>query len=299
MILQLCQFNFKAMGSPCEIRLYAENAEIAAQVIAKAVAEINRLEQKYSRYKRDNFLFRVNSAAKLGGSCEIDDEFVSLLNFADTCYEQSEGLFDITSGVLREVWNFDKHEKPAPKLLQETLNRVGWKNVSWTANGISFSKAGMELDFGGIVKEYAADCAATVCADAGITHGIVNLGGDIKAIGPHPDGKPWAVKVRHPRIAGESLASIELTNGALASSGDYERFIEIDGERYCHILSPKTGWPVKGLAAVSVTGPQCIVAGSACTIAMLRESEGKSWLSELGLPHLWMDSDGVTNINLG
>lgn len=292
MNLQLCQFNFKAMGSPCDIRIYAEDAEAAALVMMKAAAEINRLEQKYSRYKQDNFLFKVNMAAKTGGSCDIDEEFFSLLNFANTCYEQSEGLFDITSGVLREVWNFDKQEKPSQKRLQAALSRVGWKNVGWSATNITFSKPGMELDFGGIVKEYAADCAAAVCAEAGVTHGIVNLGGDIKAIGPHPDGKPWAVKVRHPRIVGEALASIELTHGALASSGDYERFIEIEGERYCHILSPKTGWPVKGLAAVSVTGPQCIVAGSACTIAMLREAKGKAWLSELGLPHVWMDTEG-------
>jgi thiamine biosynthesis lipoprotein len=131
-----------------------------------------------------------------------------------------------------------------------------------------------------------------ICLEMGICHGLVNLGGDIRVIGPHPDGTPWRIGIRHPREADALLTSVMLAQGGLASSGDYERCIEIEGRRYSHILNPKTGWPVQGLAAASVIAPHCLVAGSASTIAMLKESAGARWLEELGLPHVWMDAQG-------
>jgi thiamine biosynthesis lipoprotein len=121
------------------------------------------------------------------------------------------------------------------------------------------------------------------------------MGGDIRVIGPQPQGEPWPIRIQHPRFRDRKLTQFNLTGGALASSGDYERYVEINGERYSHILSPVTGWPVKGLAAVTVVAEQCVVAGSACTIAMLKEGDGPGWLSELGAPHIWMD----TQLNSG
>jgi thiamine biosynthesis lipoprotein len=147
----------------------------------------------------------------------------------------------------------------------------------------------MALDFGGVVKEYAADRAAVICLEAGVKHGLVDLGGDIRIIGPHPDGSPWSVGIQHPRQADAVMATLQVSRGAVATSGDYERYLAIDGKRYCHILSPRTGMPVEGLAGVSVFADECIVAGSATTIAMLMEERGPSWLEEVGLPHVWMD----------
>ena len=149
----------------------------------------------------------------------------------------------------------------------------------------------MALDFGGIVKEYAADRAAVICVEAGFCHGLVDLGGDIRILGPHPDGAPWSVGIQHPRRPHDVMASIDLVRGAIATSGDYERFVEIDGERYGHILSPRTGMPVRSLAGVSVVADECVVAGSAATIAMLMEGLGPAWLAELGLPHVFMDRE--------
>lgn len=278
------------MGSPCAIRLHTDNAELATRAMHAAVTEINRLEQKYSRFKPGNFFARVNDAARAGDSIAIDDEMASLLAYANTCFEQSDGLFDITSGSLRKLWNFSA-PTPLPDAAQiaTALQSIGWHYVSWQNNQLRFARAGMEIDFGGIVKEYAADCAANICRQKGIQHGIVDMGGDIHVIGPRPDGTPWQIFIRHPRKAEAHIASFSIAQGALASSGDYERYVMIDGKRYCHILSPKTGFPVAGLAAVSVVADQCIVAGSACTIAMLKESQGPDWLAELGLPHIWCD----------
>ncbi len=169
---------------------------------------------------------------------------------------------------------------------------MGWQRVGWDASVLNFSQPGMELDLGGVVKEYAADRAVTLCLEAGIRHGMVNLGGDIRILGAHPDGSPWRVGIRHPREPNTLSQTLELHNGALASSGDYERCIVVGGKRYGHVLNPKTGWPVEKLAAVSVVAEFCVIAGSASTIGMLKEAAGVRWLQELGLPHLWVDVDG-------
>jgi thiamine biosynthesis lipoprotein len=157
---------------------------------------------------------------------------------------------------------------------------------------LEFPMSGMEIDFGGIVKEYAVDRAAALCQGAGVRHGVINLGGDIKVIGPRADGSPWRIGIRHPRHKEAVMRTILLREGALASSGDYERCLIVDGVRYGHILNPKTGWPVRHLAAVSVIADFCVVAGSASTIAMLKEAGGPAWLESLGLPHLWVDVHG-------
>ena len=149
----------------------------------------------------------------------------------------------------------------------------------------------MEIDFGGVVKEYAVDRAANLCYAQGIKHGIVNLGGDIKIIGPRADGSPWRIGIQHPRSKDALLDTLSLYEGALASSGDYERCIMVNGVRYGHVLNPKTGWPVRHLAAVSVVGDFCVVAGSVSTIAMLKEGQGIEWLNKLGVQHIWMDND--------
>ncbi len=271
------------MGSPCELQLYAENDFFAQKIAQQIIADVYRLERKYSRYRADSFLSKINEVAAFGGSIDLDEETAGLLNYAQTCYELSDGLFDITSGILRQAWRFDCPALPEDKTIQALLAKIGWQKLHWENSILTFSQAEMEIDFGGIVKEYAADRAATLCLNAGISHGIVNLGGDIKIIGAHPDGKPWCVGIQHPRDKTKIWKTLKLKTGALASSGDYERCVVIDGVRYGHILNPKTGYPVRHLAAVSVIADLCVVAGSAATIAMLKEKEGEKWLKSLGL----------------
>jgi FAD:protein FMN transferase len=290
-MLALFRFPFQAMGSRCEVRLYAADGARASACAQAAITDVGRLEQKYSRYRADSVTSQINRAAAAGGGIDVDAETATLLDYAATCFEQSEGLFDLTSGVLRQAWRRDCVTLPEPATLAALLVRVGWHTVRWHRPQLAFGVAGMELDFGGVVKEYAADRAATICAEAGFRHGLVDLGGDIKIVGPHPDGAPWIVGIQHPRHPDAVMATLDLYRGAVASSGDYERFIEIDGRRYCHILSPRTGMPVRGLAGVSVVAEECVVAGSATTIAMLMEDRGPQWLGEFGLPHVFMDRD--------
>jgi FAD:protein FMN transferase len=284
---------FKAMGSPCEIQLFARNEAEGNRVANLVIAEVERLESLYSRYRDTSFLSAINRIAAAGGSIEVDPETVQILNYAATCHAESDGLFDITSGILRRAWRFDRDQPPDPAQVELLLDRVGWRKVRWEPPVLSFPVPGMEIDFGGIVKEYAVDCAATLCKAEGIPNAVVNLGGDIRIVGPRADGSPWKVGIRHPRQADGMVQTLSIREGALASSGDYERCIVFDGVRYGHILNPKTGWPVRHMAAVSVLGDLCVVAGSASTIGMLREEAGPAWLSDLGLPHLWVDTNGA------
>jgi thiamine biosynthesis lipoprotein len=283
---------FKAMGSPCEIQIYAASQPEAERIAGTAIADVHRLEARYSRYRADSFLSEINRMAADGGSISVDEETAGLLNYAATCYRESDGLFDITSGILRRAWRFDRGALPDEAEVHRLLERVGWDKLCWMPPVLEFPVPGMEIDFGGVVKEYAVDRAAMICREAGARHGFVNLGGDIRIIGPHPDSRPWRIGIRHPRRPGALIQTLSLHAGGLASSGDYERCITVDGVRYGHILNPRTGWPVRHLASVSVVGDLCVVAGSASTIAMLKEDGGPAWLAGLGLPHFWVDVHG-------
>ena len=284
--LQLHSRCFRAMGSPCELRFYARSSDLAEAAHAAAVAVIAQLEDRYSRYRPSSLTSRINAAAGTGDWLTVDAETAGLLDYAQQVWQQSEGLFDITSGILRQAWDFRVPRLPTQADIDALLPKVGWETVEWTAPRIRLPKVGMELDFGGYVKEYAADAAARALREQGIEHGFVELGGDIAVIGPHPDGAPWRIGVRHPRQPDTALAMLELHEGALASSGDYERSITVDGVRYGHILNPKTGWPVQSLAAVSVVAPQCLLAGTATTVALLKQGAAKDWLQMLELPYL-------------
>lgn len=292
MQLRLYRFNFKAMACLNELSLYSENKKSAKAIADQAITLVNTLEQRYSRYRPTSFLSKINASAGNTKGITVDEETAGLLNYAQTCYQQSEGLFDVTSGVLRNVWDFKNNKLPQQREIETTLNRVGWQKLNWTPPQITLPGNGMELDFGGIVKEYAADSSANLCRSLGIQHGMVNMGGDIHVIGPHPDGSPWKIGIQNPSDPGSVLTSVDLSYGGLASSGDYQRYITINGQRYSHILNPKTGWPVQGLRAVSVIAPHCLIAGSTSTIAMLKGEEGKQWLDATGLPYLWVDEKG-------
>ena len=280
------------MGCPCQIQLFALSQTEAQGIASVAIADVLRLESRYSRYRDDSLLSAINRVAKNGGEITVDDETASLLNYASACHQQSNGLFDITSGILRRAWRFDQAHIPAQSLLNSLLEKIGWHKLDWQPPLLRFPIPGMELDFGGIVKEYAADRAAQLCQQAGAKHGLINLGGDIKIIGPRADDRPWHIALGTPNPDSTKPIIISMYTGAVASSGDYERFLLINDRRYSHILNPKTGWPVAYLSATSVVAEFCVIAGSLATIGMLKETDGPGWLAESGTPYLWIDNLG-------
>jgi thiamine biosynthesis lipoprotein len=211
----------------------------------------------------------------------------------------SGGRFDVTSGVLRRVWDFKRKppQLPDPAPLAQAVALVDWSAVEWSHKSIRLPRAGMEIDFGGIGKEYAADRAATILLDAGIRHGLVDLAGDVRALGPQESGAPWRVGISHPRSEDKVIAYVELESGAIATSGDYERFFVVDGKRYCHILDPRSGMPVTAWQSVSVVAALCVVAGSCSTIAMLLGKQALPFLRKQQVDFVAIAADGSIHGN--
>ena len=295
-------FQFGAMGSDCEVHIAGHVSEEHARNAAEAgIAEVRRIEAKYSRYRPDTVVSQINAGAGLGKAVPVDEETADLLAYADRMHQASDGLFDITSGVLSRAWDFRAGRVPSRESLYSLRQCVGWSLAklvrtpggSTSTSTFELQRTGMEIDFGGFGKEYAADRAAVLLQQRGVHHGFVNLGGDIRIVGPRPDGSAWQMAIRHPREDNKPLATIALLEGALATSGDYERFfIAPDGTRYCHVLNPRTGWPVQAWRSISVVAPLCLAAGSMCTIAMLKGEDALSFLQREATDFLAVDAQG-------
>jgi thiamine biosynthesis lipoprotein len=293
--VQPASARFKAMGSPCEVRVYAAAQSEARTALEHARREVARLERKYTRYRDDSVTAAINRSAGDRAGIEVDAETAALLDYAETAWRESDGRFDPTSGVLRRAWDFRSGRLPEATTVREVLKHVGWQKLQWRRPHLTLPLAEMQLDFGGFVKEYAADRVAAKLRARGIEHGLVDLGGDIAVVGAHPDGSAWRVGIRNPHVPGAALTAIGLSAGGIATSGDYERGMWADGQRYGHILDPRTGWPVAGPASVSVIAAQCLVAGTAATVAVLHGEDAAAWLADLTLPHLVVSQSAVVS----
>jgi FAD:protein FMN transferase len=273
---------FAAMASPCEVLVDTDDREEAAEALRVAEREAARIEAKFSRYRAGNIVDRINHAA--GRPVEVDEETASLIDYAATCHEMSEGRFDITSGVLRRVWTFDGGERvPSADAVREVLERVGWHRVTWSQRTLTMAP-GMEIDFGGIGKEYAVDRAATLVAAEVRPAICVNFGGDLYVNGPRRAG-PWRAGVDDPERTGEAAVfRVDLERGGLATSGDARRFVMWQGKRLGHILDPRTGWPIDGAPrSVTVLAGTCLEAGTLSTLATLRGPGAREFLEEQGV----------------
>lgn len=284
---------FTAMAGPCEVLLDVDDAGEAASLGELAATETARLEQLLSRYRDDNPIHRINHAE--GRPVIVDDETADLLDFADRCHALSEGRFDVTSGVLRRLWRFDGSDRvPSRRAVKELLPLIGWDKAAWRRPELTLP-AGMEIDLGGLGKEYAVDRAARLLSLRTRAAVLVNFGGDLRALGARRDGRPWRVGVEAPADgsgAGRATAALdlELVQGALATSGDSRRFLLKDGVRYPHILNPRTGWPVlDGPRSVTVLADACTEAGLLATLAMLHGRGARRFLAEQGARHWVLD----------
>jgi thiamine biosynthesis lipoprotein len=287
------EYGFEAMASRCTIALAGIDDDARARRLAQAaIDEVRRIEAKYSRYRADSVIGAINAAAGRA-PVTVDEETAALLGYADALHRDSGGRFDPTSGVLRRAWDFGRGIVPARSALDALRPLIGWSRVERDGARVRLPQAGMELDFGGFGKEYAADRAVGVLHALGARHGFVDLGGDIRAIGPQPGGAPWSIAIRHPRDPSAHVASIALADGAVCTSGDYERFFERDGVRYCHVLDPATGMPASHWRSVSVRAPVAVAAGGYTTIAMLLGASAVAYLDATGLAWLAVGPDGA------
>jgi thiamine biosynthesis lipoprotein len=282
---------FQAMASTNEVQLFLDNNVHAKQALQRVADEVKRIERKYSRYRDDSVTSAINAMAGVRW-CDIDEETDGLLHHADACYRLSDGLFDITSGVLRRAWDYKSGRPPEQAVLAALLPLVGWHKVERKQGQVYLPLSGMEIDFGGVGKEYAVDRAAAILASMGIASALISLGGDIRVLGPRPDGSPWPVFILHPREHDRFAATVHLSKGALATSGDYQRFFDFEGRRYSHILHPDTGQPSRTWQSVTIVSAICLDAGSIATIAMLKEQAAPAFLNQRTENALLIDQSG-------
>lgn len=248
-------FQHSSMGTSFEIRLYtAEGGEEGARGIADAAfAAVDALEAKISRWRDDSEISRIN---RKGGSgwVPVSDETWRLARLCKTLYGETEGAFDPTVGVLMELWGFYRKEGRVPpeSELRSAIERVGFDKVLLAEDRkeIRFSRDYMALDFGGIGKGYALDRAADILRRRGVASALLSAGtSTLVAIGAPPGERGWKAQIR------DSDETVYLKDEALSTSGGYERFFELNGRKYCHIINPKTGRPLEGIWSASAIAP--------------------------------------------
>jgi len=272
---------FFAMASPCEVLLEIDDARAALEIGGIAAAEARRIEAKFSRYRIDSVLSRINRSG--GKAVAVDAEMLALLDFARQCHELSDGLFDVTSGILRRVWKFDGSDRiPCEQDVRALLPCIGLEKIRWGDGTVSVPP-GMEIDLGGIAKEYAVDRAVQLARKHCAYPLLVNFGGDLR-VGAPPTQGAWEIGVERPDSDRQAILVLEMEQGALATSGDTHRFLLRDGIRYGHILDPRTGWPVRDAPrSVTVAAGTCVEAGMLATIALLQGNQAQAFLENAGV----------------
>ncbi len=274
------------MASPCEIIAETSDEAEAENILKTVASEAWRIEKKFSRYRDDNITYQINHAS--GHAVEVDEETARLLDFSDQLYDMSDGMFDITSGILRRAWKFDQSDNiPSQQQIDDLLPAIGWHKVSWEKPHIRLQPH-MEIDLGGVGKEYAVDRCVQLVQQHTDASVLINLGGDLAITCARKDKQPWTIG----RLTSDSSADIgviKLEQGALASSGDAHRYLEKNGKRYGHVLNPKTGWPIEDPPhTISVAAPTCIEAGMLSTLALLQGKNAEAFLQAQGVDY-WIN----------
>jgi thiamine biosynthesis lipoprotein len=275
---------FVAMANPCEVLCDTNDGVLAGRIVDVAAREALRVEARFSRYRDDNIVHAINNSG--GRTVSVDAETAQLIDFGATLWRLSEGAFDLTSGVLRRAWRFDPTgQLPSPETIGDVMKHVGWQHVQWRSPRLTLPH-GMEIDLGGVGKEYAVDRVVTLLQEFSGIPTLVNFGGDLRATMPPCAERAWRVGIESIAAAGTADRVIELRHGALATSGDTRKYIEANGRRYGHIIDARTGWPAPHAPrSVTVAADTCTQAGTLATLAMLQGEQAWAFLESEGVQY--------------
>ena len=256
------------MGCQFDITVVASSQNEANSYIDIAVEEIQRIETMISSWKPDSQTSAVNRNAGLK-PVKVDDELFQLIKRSIQLSTITDGAFDISFASIDHIWNFNKQETTMPdqaKLLS-SVEAIGYEHIQLDeANSTVFlTKKGMKIGFGAIGKGYAADKAKELLIKKGVKSGIINASGDMNTWGKKPDGTAWKVAITNPMDQTKSYGLFEINNQAVVTSGNYEKYVRINGERYSHIIDPRTGQPTKGILSVSIFAPKAEMADALAT----------------------------------
>ena len=285
------------MDTVITITVVSDSKERAEKAIDNAFAELERLEKLSNFHSSESEISRINKNAGLS-EVGVSPEILDLLNKAQYVSENTQGAFDVTIGPLISLYDFRKRIAPEESALKRKRALVNYRELMIDRNksSVLLRKEGMLVDAGGIAKGYAADKTVEALKRNGIASAIVAVAGDIKTFGLKPDGKPWKIGIRRPRAKDNEddiMGSIELSDMAISTSGDYERFFIADGVRYHHLLSPQTGRPVRGCRSVTVIAKEGAFADAFATgVFVLGPEKGLKALEKMGFEGIIVDSRG-------
>ena len=284
--MHLFQRNELLMGNRFDLGVVGDDEVKANQALEKSIIEIKRIEALLSTYQANSQINQVNSNAGIS-PVKVDEEVFNLVERAQRISELTQGAFDLSYGSLdKSLWNFDQNMKqlPSKELAKNAVHLINFKNILLDrANETIFlAKKGMRIGFGGIGKGYAADQAKKVLVGLGFTDGIVNASGDMCAWGKRADGEDWTVGISNPDFPKDILSEFSLNDSAVATSGNYEKFVLIDGQKYSHTIHPKTGFPIQGIKSVTVFAPFAELADALTTpIAVMGVEVGLHLMNQM------------------
>jgi thiamine biosynthesis lipoprotein len=290
------------MGSRFSFTAVAKDETQARAVIQKGIDEVTRIEKLISSWDEGSQTSAINREAGKK-ALSVGKEFYQLVSRCKKVSELTGGAFDITFAGVEKLWRFDGSMKELPdsSSVRESIRYIAWEKLNlmkivdnglWMKVGLQDSL--MRMGFGAVGKGYAADRAKEVMKQAGAFSGIVNAGGDLNAWGQGPEGGPWQLAIANPILPDKPIGYLKLSDMAVVTSGNYERYAYIDGKRYGHIIDPRTGWPAQGLVSVTVVCPSAELADALATaVFVMGKQEGLSLINQLkGIECLVIDEDG-------
>jgi thiamine biosynthesis lipoprotein len=290
------------MSTLVSITVVSDSDRDAEEAIDRAMEEIRELERLLSFWTDDSEIAAINRNAGVR-PVTVSPVTLDIVGKSIFISEKTGGAFDPTIGPLMRLWDFREKKKPSKDEIQRTIGLVNYMEmkIDKADSTVFLGKKGMSFDTGGIAKGYAADRAVEVLKETGIEAGLVSVAGDIRAFGLKPDGRPWRVGIRHPRGDKSAImATLELTDEAISTSGDYERFFIEDGVRYHHLIDPDTGYPARGCRSVTVLAKEAVLTdGFSTGVFVMGPERGLRLLKELGLEGVIVDKEGKVHLTDG
>lgn len=273
------------MGSRFEITAVSADEQLAWDAINAAIQEISRIEKLISSWDADSQTSEINRNAGVQ-PVKVDKELFALIKRSKKISDLTDGAFDISYASADRIWKFDGSvtDLPSDEAIKKSVKKISYQNIILDpeASAVFLKEQGMKIGFGAIGKGYAANRGKQIMQEMGITSGIVNAGGDLMAWGSEVDGSPRKIGVANPKNKQQILAWFNATNMSVVTSGNYEKFITVDGKRYSHIIDPRTGWPVQGLKSVTIISPDAELSDALATsVFVLGKEKGLSLINQL------------------
>jgi thiamine biosynthesis lipoprotein len=267
--LQVYKEEAHLMGNHFELSVVSDNPEWAHDCIQAGINEIQRIEKKLTTFSSESETAKINEMAGIR-AVEVSLETIELIERSIKISQITQGAFDITYGSIdKKLWNFDEKMTALPdkETAKKMVRLINYRNIiiNKKESTVFLKEKGMRIGFGGIGKGYAAEMAKKVMRSMGTTSGIVNASGDLTTWGTQPDGKPWTIGIANPNAAHQVFSYLNLSDMAVATSGNYEKYIMIGGKKYSHTIHPKTGLPVTGIKSVTIITPNAEIADAMAT----------------------------------